>query len=57
MHAILTHPVIVGLVVLCAILSFWRLHCQRVQLRDLDVTRIGKPKRNYVADQWRWRKR
>jgi len=49
MRAILTHPVIAGLLVLASALSLWWMHCQQVRPRDLDVTRIGKPKRNYVV--------
>lgn len=42
MHAILTHPVVVAIVVLCTILSLWQLHREQVQPRDLDIRAVGK---------------
>jgi len=55
MHAILTHPVIVGLVVLCAVLSLWKLRQGRVGPQDLDIRSVGRPKRNYPINvRGRW---
>jgi len=56
MRQVLTHPVITWAIVLTVC---WLLWLQRRWARDarIDVTKIGKPRRNYVVDQWRWRKR
>jgi len=55
MRQFLTHPVICRAIVLAIC---WLLWLQRRWARDarIDVTKIGRRRRNYVADKWRWLK-